>query len=211
MSDAPLETFWRSGSRKLTADPHFGPVVRRVGPVKMPAASEPAFVYLVRSIVFQQLAGKAARAIHGRLVETLRGDVSPARVLRLPEKKLRGAGLSGAKIASIRDLAAKARSGEVGLDDLGSLPDDEIVERLTRVRGIGPWTAHMFLLFRLHRPDVWPTGDFGVRRGLARIRGREDVLTAKEMGPLGEGYRPWRSAAAWYCWRVLEIELPQIG
>ncbi len=211
MTAPPLDTVWSAGSRKLRSDPDFGAVVRRVGPVRMPAASEPPFAYLVRSIVFQQLAGKAARTIHGRLVDALRGRVSPAGVLRLSEGKLRSAGLSGAKLASIRDLALQARSGEVALDDLESLPDEEIVERLTCVRGIGPWTAHMFMMFRLRRPDVWPTGDFGVRKGLARIHGREDPLSPKEMGPLGDAYRPWRSAAAWYCWRTLEIELPQIG
>ncbi len=211
MGEPRLKTVWRSATRKLRSDPHFGPVVERVGTVRIPASSEPAFGYLVRSIVFQQLAGKAARTIHGRLVSVLKENVTPQRVLRLSEDQLRGAGLSRAKLAAIRDLAAKARSGDVPLDDLESLSNNEIVERLTGVRGIGPWTAHMFLMFRLHRPDVWPTGDFGVRKGLARIHGHEDVLSPKEMAQLGERYRPWRSAAAWYCWRVLDIELPQIG
>ncbi|MEJ2215251.1 MAG: hypothetical protein P8099_01425 [Gemmatimonadota bacterium] len=95
--------------------------------------------------------------------------------------------------------------------DLDALSDERIVERLTRVRGIGPWTAQMFLMFRLQRPDVWPAGDFGVRNGFAKIHGMEDMPTEKELVPLGDKYRPWRSAAAWYCWRAVEIELPQVG
>ncbi len=195
----------------LGGDPTFGPLVERIGPVRMPDASEPPFAYLVRSIVFQQLAGQAARTIHGRLVERLAGDVSPERVLALPDDDLRAAGLSRSKMAAVRDLAGKVRSGEVRVDDLEDLSDDEVTERVTRVRGIGPWTAQMLLMFRLHRPDVWPAGDLGVRNGLARLLGREPSPTQKEMAALGDSYRPWRSAAAWYCWRVLEIELPQIG
>lgn len=177
----------------------------------MPASSESPFAYLVRCIVFQQLAGKAARTIHGRLVERVGGDVRPERVLGLTDDDLRAAGLSRSKMAAVRDLADKVRTGEVGVDDLESLPDDEVTERVTRVRGIGPWTAQMLLMFRLHRPDVWPAGDLGVRNGLARLLGCERSPSQKEMVPLGDTYRPWRSAAAWYCWRVLEIELPQIG
>jgi DNA-3-methyladenine glycosylase II len=211
VSGPRLETVWGGATRKLRADPAFRPVVERVGTVRMPASSEPPFVYLVRCIVFQQLAGNAARTIHGRLIDALGGDVSPRRVLRLSDDQLRSAGLSGAKLAAIRDLAEKSRSGEVRLDDLESLSDEDVLARVTRVRGIGPWTAHMFLMFRLRRPDVWPAGDFGVRKGLARLLGSEEVPSQKEMGPLGDAYRPWRSAAAWYCWRALEIELPQIG
>ncbi len=205
------KTIWRGSIEALTADPSFGPVVERVGAVKMLASEEPPFLYLARAIVFQQLAGKAARTIHGRFVEAMNGEVTPARVLRASEGTLRGAGLSGNKMAALRDLAAKTRSGEVALDDLEALSDQAIVDRLTRVRGIGPWTAQMFLMFRLHRPDVWPAGDLGVRNGFAKIHGMDPMPTEKELLPLGEKYRPWRSAAAWYCWRAVEIELPQVG
>ncbi len=116
------------------------------------------------------------------------------------------AGLSRGKLAAVRDLADKA--GSLRLGALASLDDDAVVERLTTVRGIGRWTAQMFLIFALRRPDVWPTGDLGVRAGYARIMGLEEPPREKEMEPLGEPYRPHRSAAAWYCWRALETEAP---
>ncbi len=202
-----MKTIWHGSREKLAADPAFGPVLERVGGVEIPVSDDPPFVYLARAIVFQQLAGKAARTIHGRFVEAMRGDVTPTRVLRASEETLRGAGLSRNKMAALRDLATKVRSGDVALDDLETRPDEEIVERLTKVRGIGPWTAQMFLMFRLHRPDVWPAGDYGVRNGFAKIHGMDELPTEKELRPLGERYRPWRSAAAWYCWRAVDIEL----
>lgn len=189
----------------LARDPAFGPWVSAVGPLRMPRVQEPPFSYLVRSIVFQQLAAAAAWTIHGRFVQALKGNVSPRTIARAPDEKLRGAGLSKGKLAAVRDLAAKAPS--LGLEELAWLDDEEVVRRLTTVRGIGPWTAHMFLMFALRRPDVWPVGDLGVRAGYARIHGMAEPPREKEMFPLGDRYRPWRSAAAWYCWRALETEL----
>jgi DNA-3-methyladenine glycosylase II len=171
----------------------------------MRRVTEPPFHYLVRSIVFQQLAGAAASTIHGRFVAALKGKVTPTAIARTSDEALRGAGLSRGKLAAIRDLAARARSLE--LDELPWLDDAEVVARLTTVRGIGPWTAQMFLMFALRRPDVWPGGDLGVRAGYARIHGLDETPGEKEMPPLGEAYRPWRSAAAWYCWRALEVDL----
>ena len=132
--------------------------------------------------------------------------MTPAAVKRASDEALRAAGLSRGKLAAIRDLADKAR--KLQLHRLPELPDDEVVERLSTVRGIGPWTAQMYLIFALRRPDVWPVGDLGVRAGYARVHGLGEVPTQKEMPALGEAYRPWRSAAAWYCWRVLETDLP---
>jgi len=162
----------------------------------------------VRSIIYQQLAGAAARTIHGRFVEALKGEVTPAKALRVRETTLRKAGLSAAKAAAVRDLAAKVRDGEVAVHDLEEQSNEEIIQRLTLVKGIGPWTAQMYLMFNLHRPDVWPVLDLGVRSGLTKILGLDTALGPKEMEPLGERYRPWRSAAAFYCWRALENELP---
>jgi DNA-3-methyladenine glycosylase II len=170
----------------------------------MRRVKEPPFDYLVRSIVFQQLAGAAARTIHGRFVDALQGKVTPRAVTAASDERLRGAGLSKGKLAAIRDLAAKASS--LRLEELGWVEDDEVVRRLTTVRGIGPWTAQMYLVFALRRPDVWPAGDLGVRAGYARIHGLAETPGEKEMPSLGEAYRPWRSAAAWYCWRALETE-----
>jgi DNA-3-methyladenine glycosylase II len=189
----------------LAADPAFGPWVERIGPPRIPHVTDAPFGYLARAIVYQQLAGAAAATIHGRFVAAVGGTVTPGRVLRAPDAALRSAGLSQGKLAAVRDLAAKAR--RLRLDELPNLDDDEVQRRLVSVRGIGPWTAHMFLLFFLRRADVWPVGDLGVRAGYARIHGLAEAPREKEMIPLGEPYRPWRSAAAWYCWRALETEL----
>jgi DNA-3-methyladenine glycosylase II len=200
-----LETIWTGGRRKLAKDPVFAPWVKQVGSIRVPVAGEQPFYYLARAIVYQQLAGAAARTIHGRFIAALGGDVSPERVLRVRESTLRKAGLSSAKLAAVRDLASKVRSGEVEIHDLEGQSDEEVVSRLVKVRGIGPWTAQMYLMFRLHRPDVWPVLDYGVRAGFAKIHALEDLPGSKQLGPLGDAYRPWRSAAAFYCWRALEL------
>jgi DNA-3-methyladenine glycosylase II len=206
-SDAkPAPEVWPEATRLLRTDPAFGPVVRAVGPVPHPPRQDPYFATLVRSIVYQQLAGKAAATIHGRVVEALGGVVTPEAVTRTPEEALRAAGLSRNKLAAIEDLAAKSLDGTVPLGELERLPDRDVIERLTVVRGVGPWTAQMFLLFRLLRPDVWPVTDLGVRAGWARVLGLEALPGPRELEPLGEPYRPWRSAVAWYCWRALELE-----
>lgn len=199
---------WRGGTRRLREDPAFAPIVERIGPVRLRPPRGDAFQSLVAAVVYQQLAGKAALAIHGRLVAALGDDVRPERVLATPEEALRAAGLSRSKAASIRDLAAKAASGDVRLDGLDALDDHEVIASLTRVRGIGEWTAHMYLLFDLHRPDVWPTGDLGVRQGLGRLLGLREPPSPAETRLIGFGYRPWRSAAAWYCWRAVETITP---
>jgi len=199
---------WKGGSRKLRKDPEFGPWVSHIGPIRIPASTDEPFVYLARSIIYQQLAGAAARTIHGRFVKALKGEVTPEKVLRVRETTLRKAGLSAAKAAAVRDLATKVRDGEVDVSDLEEQSNEEILRRLTLVKGIGPWTAQMYLMFRLHRPDVWPVLDLGVRSGLKKILALEAAPGPKELEPLGERYRPWRSAAAFYCWRALENEVP---
>lgn len=208
MSADEAVVVWEEGHRALRSHPVFGPLVREVGPVRVPAPRDDAFTYLARAIVYQQLAGAAARTIHGRFVEALDGAVTPAAVAAAPDEALRNAGLSRNKLAAIRDLADKVGSGEVETGDLAECSDREVVRRLTRVRGIGPWTADMFLMFHLHRPDVWPVGDLGVRQGYARLHGLEDPVPPRELEVRGDGYRPWRSAVAWYCWRALEVEPP---
>lgn len=121
---------------------------------------------------------------------------------------MRSVGLSAAKVASIKDLAAKALDGTVRLGGWSRLTDDQIVERLITVRGIGPWTAQMFLMFHLNRPDVWPVGDLGVRAGYARIHGLDETPSPSELAALGDVYRPFRTIAAWYCWRAVDTRLP---
>ena len=207
MTEEELARVWVGGHRKLRRDPAFGPWVRRIGSIHLPVSGVTPFFYLVRAICYQQLAGKAARTIHRRFIEAVGCDVSPENVLRLSESTLRGAGLSGNKLGAIRDLAKKIQSGELEVHDLEMRSDEEIVSRLTVVKGIGDWTAHMYLMFRLHRPDVWPVGDLAVRAGYARVQGMAEDPSKKELRPLGDPYRPWRSAAAWYCYRALETEL----
>jgi DNA-3-methyladenine glycosylase II len=170
--------------------------------VRPPTGS--AFESLLSAIVFQQLAGAAARAIHGRLVAALGGEpVAPEAVLAAKPETMRAAGLSANKLAAIIDLAAKFVDGTVPTDDLDELDDAEIVARLGTVRGVGPWTAEMFLLFQLRRPDVWPVDDLGIRNGWARIHEMEAPPTPKALMLLGEILRPYRSTAAWYCWRAV--------
>ena len=188
-------------------DPAMLHIVETVGPadLRRGRARRTHFAELARAICYQQLAGAAARAIHGRFEALFDGDgPTPEAVLALPEEMLRGAGLSGSKTASIRDLAQKVLAGDVELDRVGRLSDDDIVRELTLVRGIGRWTAEMFLMFQLGRLDVWPVDDFGVRRGYGLLHGWTEMPTARQLEPLGDPYRPYRSIAAWYCWRAAD-------
>ena len=191
-------------------DPVMAKAIEQMGPVSWRPRSADAFGALVRSIHYQQLAGKAATAIHGRFVALLPDSVTPEGVLALPEAELRGVGLSAAKAASIRDLATKVAEGTVPLGAINRLSDDEIVSRLSVVRGIGRWTAEMFLIFQLRRPDVWPADDFGVRKGFARIYGRPELPSPRALMEEGERFRPYRTAAALYCWRAVAV-LPPSG
>ena len=187
-------------------DPVMAGLVARAGPMKLRKPFDTHFAALVRSIVYQQLAGKAAAAIHGRLVAGLDGRVEPEVLLALSDEKMRAAGLSANKTASLRDLAGRVLDGTVVLDPKGLAreSDEEVIARLSTVRGIGEWTAQMFLLFQLRRMDVWPTGDLGVRRGYGLAWGIP-MPTPKELLGLGDHLRPYRSVAAWYCWRATEL------
>lgn len=187
-------------------DPALGAVIAEAGPIKLRGPNpDGVFGALVRSIVFQQLAGRAAQAIHGRVRGLVEGPLTPEALLALPDEALRGAGLSGAKLASLRDLAAKVAEGIVPLHDLRRMTDDEVVERLVTVRGIGRWTAEMLLMFELKRPDVWPTGDLGVRMGYGLVHGMAEPPTPKVLEALGDVYRPHRSLAALYCWQAVDL------
>ncbi|MDA8057377.1 MAG: DNA-3-methyladenine glycosylase 2 family protein [Actinomycetota bacterium] len=181
-------------------------LVERYGPpaIGRPAPRRDRFAALARSIVYQQLAGSAAASIHRRVVDALGGLVTPAAVVATPPEVLRACGLSGAKEGALRDLAERVGSGDVPLDRLGYLDDDAVVAALSRVRGVGEWTAHMFLLFTLGRLDVWPTGDFGVRAGYAAAWGLDGPPSPRELAVEGERFRPHRSVVAWYCWRAAD-------
>lgn len=177
---------------------HGSPPSRR----RVPAGQR--FGAIARTIVYQQLAGNAAASIHARFAEALGGTVTAEGVLTAAPELLTSCGLSRSKAASIQDLAGKVASGGISLERIGRLSDDEVVEHLTQVRGIGPWTAQMFLLGTLGRLDVWPVGDYGVRAGFARAWSLSGVPAPKELAALGEPFRPYRSLVAWYCWRVVD-------
>jgi DNA-3-methyladenine glycosylase II len=211
MSGQPVTTRpargWRTAAAILAErDPVLHRLVAEVGPARVRPPAETHFGALARAIVYQQLAGAAAAAIYGRLIAALDGEVTPERLLSLPDGTLRAVGLSGNKTASLRDLAAKVVGGTVVLDPhrLRAESDAEVIDRLTAVRGIGTWTAQMFLMFQLRRLDVWPTGDLGVRKGFG-LAWQIPTPTAKQLEPLGDPYRPYRSVVAWYCWRAAEI------
>jgi DNA-3-methyladenine glycosylase II len=191
-------------------DPVLGRLVAEHGPMRLgrrPRADE-RFAALAESIAYQQLAGRAAASIWGRVRALVDGDLTPEAVLGLDEQALRVAGLSGAKVAAIRDLARLVDDGSIRLETIGRRDDEAVVAELTRARGIGRWTAHMFLLFGLHRLDVWPTGDHGVRVGYARAFGLDEPPTVGELDAAGDRFRPYRSAVAWYCWRVVDTAVP---
>jgi len=199
----------RIAARIVKADPAFREVVDIVGPPEWRPPADDAFAALIRAIVFQQLAGKAASAIHGRLVALFDGAApTPQALLALSQDQLRAAGLSGSKQRALLDLAAKFHDGTVPVHDVEELSDDEVVERLVQVRGIGRWTAEMFLMFQLRRPDVWPIDDYGVRNGWARIHGLQELPSPKALKAEGDRFRPHRSTAAWYCWRAVTTITP---
>jgi DNA-3-methyladenine glycosylase II len=187
-------------------DPVIARLVAETGLPRLGRLQQSHFAALVQAIVYQQLAGRAASAIHGRLTAALEDDVDPTRLIALSDETLRTVGLSANKAASVRDLAAKVLDGTVALTPraLSRQSDEELITALSSVRGIGRWTAQMFLIFQLRRVDVWPTGDFGVRRGYG-LAWEVPMPTARELDPLGEPFRPYRSVAAWYCWRAVEL------
>jgi methylated-DNA-[protein]-cysteine S-methyltransferase len=197
-------------ARVLSAsDQKLARLIERVGPFRIrPEAVQSPFEALAESIVYQQLTGKAASTILGRVVDLFRPRrfPRPQDLLEADEALLRKAGLSRNKTAALKDLAAKAIDGTVPpLAKLKQLSDTEIIERLTAVRGVGPWTVEMLLIFRLARPDVLPATDYGVRKGFAKLRGLRELPTPKELLVYGERWRPFRSVASWYLWRALDL------
>ena len=181
-------------------------LIKRTGPFRLPRPSTDHFAALAESILYQQLAGAAAAAIHRRFVALFDGGLSPEAVLALSQRRLRTAGLSGSKAASIRDLAAKVADGTVPLDHISRFSDEEIITRLSVVRGIGRWTAEMFLIFQLRRLDVWPVDDYGVRQGYSLAYGLRELPTPKQLQVEGERFRPYRTVPAWYCWQAVHEE-----
>ncbi len=202
---------WALAAEHLAAsDPVMESLHTRHGPPRLnrgPAASE-RFESLASSIAYQQLNGTAAATIWGRVLGAVGSPFTPDRVVGAGPDALRAAGLSGAKTAALLDLSERVIRGEVSLERIGRLDDDAVIDHLTVVRGIGPWTAQMFLMFDLRRIDVWPVGDYGVRAGLARAHGWDEIPSEAAMRDLGEPYAPYRSVVAWWCWREVDSRTP---
>ncbi len=186
------------------ADPVLAAIIARAGAFKM-GYSEPGFETLVRSITSQQLNGKAAQTIFGRLKDASKADpITPESILKLRPAKMRAIGLSKQKLTYIRELARMTRSGEVNFEQCVELDDAAVVEHLTRVKGVGVWTVHMFLMFALRRPNVLPVGDFGIRMAMKKAYGLEEMPKPPEMEKIAAAWRPYSSIACWYLWRSLE-------
>ncbi len=192
-----------------SGDPVLGRLIERVGPCRYAVHKRATpFAALAQSITYQQLNGKAAGTIFGRFVAIYRPKrfPTPDALIETPDATLRAAGLSRSKIAAMKDLAAKTKDGTVPtLARLRGMSDQEIVERLTAVRGIGPWTVEMLLMFRLGRPDVLPVTDYGVRKGYSIVFRKRELPSPDDLRARGERWRPYRSVAAWYLWRALEL------
>lgn len=186
------------------SDPVIGSLIERVGPYRI-EYREPIFQTLVRSIVFQQLHGKAALTIFNRLQAAAKQDpLTPESILRLRPARMRAAGLSPQKLSYIRELARHTRSGAVDFEVFATLEDAQVIERLTQVKGIGAWTAHMFLIFALRRPDVLPTGDLGIRAAMKKVYNLKDLPNPDKMARIASPWRPYCSVACWYLWRSLD-------
>jgi DNA-3-methyladenine glycosylase II len=181
-------------------------IIDRAGAYKI-HYREPGFETLVRSIVSQQLNGRAADTIFGRLSAAAKADpMTPESILKLRPAKMRSLGLSGQKMKYIRELARMTRDGEVNFEHCVTLEDDAVVEHLTRVKGVGVWTVHMFLMFALRRHDVLPTGDLGIRMAMKKAYALEDLPKPEEMEKIAAAWRPYSSVACWYLWRSLEVK-----
>jgi len=179
-------------------------IISQVGACQI-AYREPTFETLARAIVFQQLSTKAARTIYGRLEEAAGGKLTPESIRNLSVGEMRRAGLSRQKLGYIRDLAEHALSGKVDFTLLPAMNDEEVIAALTDIKGVGVWTAHMFLLFSLRRPNVLPVGDLGVQTAIQRAYRKRKLPTPKQVEVIAKGWHPYCSYAAWYLWRSLEL------
>jgi DNA-3-methyladenine glycosylase II len=201
------EEYEKARRTLMRRDPRLGAVIKRVGPCGLPDSrtNEP-FSALVRVIMGQQLSGKAAETIYGRVVALAGGaeHVTPARLRALDALSLRAAGVSGQKIRYVYDLADHVGDGRLDLHALDGKPDEEVLGRITAVKGLGRWSAEMFLMFRLNRPDIFPVDDLGIVKGMQKLFGMKRRPKPRTMLRLAEPWRPYRSIAAWYVWRVLE-------
>jgi len=204
------------GARTLCRrDARLAALIRKVGPCTLEPGRQPDHLTaLVRTIVFQQLSGKAAATIFGRLQALLPegcGSAEPSSWLALTDEQMRAAGVSRPKISYVRDLCERAQRGSLPLHLIDRLGDDELTQALTEVKGLGRWSAHMILMFHLGRPDVWPIDDLGIRKALMRMDGLRELPGPKEIMERADAWRPWRSVASWYLWRSLDVDMTGVG
>jgi DNA-3-methyladenine glycosylase II len=187
------------------SDPVMRGIIERVGACRI-EFGEPTFHSLAEAIVYQQLNGKAAVTIFKRFVDAAGDPVTPAGILKLSIKQLRAVGLSKQKSSYLRDLATKTQAGLLNFVQLAELPDEDVIKHLTQVKGVGVWTAHMFLMFTLRRPDVLPTGDYGVQVAIKKHYRKRKLPKPKDMEKIAKAWSPYRSIACWYLWRSLDIK-----
>jgi len=187
------------------SDPILRGIIERVGPCRM-EFGPPEFHSLAEAIVYQQLHGKAAVTIFNRFVALAGEPLTPDGILKLNDEQLRSAGLSKQKSGYLKDLASKAREGLLDFTKLMEMPDEEVIEHLTQVKGVGVWTAQMFLIFTLKRSDVLPTGDYGVQAAMKKYYRKRKMPTPKEMEKIARPWSPYRSIACWYLWKSLDVK-----
>ena len=187
------------------ADPVLAAIIEQVGAYRM-NYDEPGFASLAEAIVYQQLHGKAAATIFKRVTDLAGLPLTPQGILKLSEAQLRGAGLSKQKLSYLRDLAEKTRSGEVQFERFSQLSDEEVIRQLTQIKGIGRWTAHMFLMFSLRRPNVLPTGDLGIQMAICKHYRKRKLPKPAQMEKIARAWEPYRSVACWYLWRSMDMQ-----
>jgi DNA-3-methyladenine glycosylase II len=187
------------------SDPVMRAIIERVGPCRM-EFGEPTFHSLAEAIIYQQLNGKAAVTIFKRFTDVAGAPVTPEGIIKLSEQQLRAVGLSKQKLSYLRDLAEKTKTGLLNFEKLADMPEAEVIEHLTQVKGVGVWTAHMFLMFTLRRPDVLPTGDYGVQVAIKKYYRKRKLPKPKDMEKIAKAWSPYRSIACWYLWRSLDIK-----
>jgi DNA-3-methyladenine glycosylase II len=187
------------------SDPVLRAIIERVGPYRI-EYGEPTFHSLAESILYQQLNGKAAVVIFKRFTDATGDPVTPEGILKLSDAQMRAIGLSKQKTAYLRDLAQKTKDGLLNFERLADMSNEEVIEHLTQVKGIGVWTAHMFLMFTLKRPDILPTGDYGIQAAMKKHYRKRKLPKPKDMEKIAKAWAPYRSVASWYLWRSLDIK-----
>lgn len=197
---------WKEAEEFLLGDKHIGPLIKKYGHCKIRKSKKTDYFNdIASSIIEQQLSGKAATAIYERIKRVVgvgAGRLTPDSILSITDEKLRSAGISWAKVKYVKDLSKKVKNGEVEIHKMNKLSDEKVMEELVKVKGIGMWTAEMFLMFSLARPDIFPSDDLGIKNGIKKIFGKE--LSRKKMDKKALKWKPYRTAASWYVWRSLE-------